>query len=63
MRCSLPNWKYVLVIPLLQSLNMYVPPDETVQELGEINMAYQQGAAGGAAASSGTAMQNPVYGK
>ena len=40
---------------------MYVPPDETVQELGEINMGYQgQGATprGGA----GTVV-NPVYGK
>ncbi|RUS85649.1 hypothetical protein EGW08_006595, partial [Elysia chlorotica] len=44
-----------------RSLNMYVPPDETVQELGEINMGYQgQGATprGGA----GTVV-NPVYGK
>ncbi|XP_076458561.1 protocadherin Fat 4-like [Babylonia areolata] len=45
-----------------QSLNMYVPPDETVQELGEINMAYQQGGAGAGATTSST-VQNPVYGK
>lgn len=41
---------------------MYVPPDETVQELGEINMAYQD-RAGGGGASNGTTIQNPVYGK
>jgi len=44
-----------------QSLNMYVPPDETVQELGEINMGYQDGARGGQPTS--TTIQNPVYGK
>nr|KAG5713430.1 hypothetical protein BaRGS_024978 [Batillaria attramentaria] len=45
-----------------QSLNMYVPPDETVQELGEINMAYASGAAGTGNGTS-TSIQNPVYGK
>ena len=28
-------------VSLLQSLAMYVPPDEPVQEMGEINMTFQ----------------------
>ena len=44
-----------------QSLNMYVPPDETVQDLGEINMNFQ-GDATPRGAGAGTVI-NPVYGK
>ena len=52
------------LIPL-QSLNMYVPPDETVQDLGEINMNFQGDTTtprGASVVGAGTVV-NPVYGK
>jgi len=48
-----------------QSLNMYVPPDETVQDLGEINMNFQGDTTtprGASVVGAGTVV-NPVYGK
>ncbi|XP_041364043.1 protocadherin Fat 4-like [Gigantopelta aegis] len=49
-----------------QSLNMYVPPDETVQELGEINMNFEGDLGPPPLSNSGPAhgsavIRNPIY--
>lgn len=52
----------ILSFLIYQSLNMYVPPDETVHDLGEINMSFDREAStrsqGGARV---VARKNPVY--
>ena len=52
---------------LLQSLAMYVPPDEPVQDLGEINMTFEHDEAAqrrkqaaAAASSAGASNYEPV---
>ncbi|XP_035826838.1 protocadherin Fat 4-like [Aplysia californica] len=46
-----------------QSLNMYVPPDETVQDLGEINMNFAGDPTTPRTGAGAGTVVNPVYGK